>query len=103
MTGKNSSFDPKLEAAEAKVVLDEEGEPEDRRGEEEGVDAVEDASVAGEDGAGVFDACSSLDGDSRRSPSWAAMLMIAARTSVCQRGSEMWRTVLPRALRVSEM
>src|SRR6266700_1121753 len=33
-----------LEAAEAEVVLDDEGEPEDGGGEEEGVDAVEDSS-----------------------------------------------------------
>ena len=36
--------------------------PEDGCGEEEGVDAVEDSAVAGEHGAGVFDACSALDG-----------------------------------------
>ena len=40
-----------LEAAEAEGVFEEEDEPEDRGGEEEGVDAVEDASVAGEHGA----------------------------------------------------
>ncbi len=51
-----------LEAAEAEVVLEEEDEPEDGGGEEEGVDAVEDAAVAGEHGAGVFDACAALDG-----------------------------------------
>src|SRR6266853_978980 len=36
-----------LKAAEAEIVLEEEGEPEDGCGEEEGVDAVEDAAVAG--------------------------------------------------------
>jgi hypothetical protein len=44
-----------LEAAETEVVLDEEDEPEDGCGEEESIDAVEDASVAGEHGAGVLD------------------------------------------------
>ena len=44
------------------MVLEEEGEPEDGGGEEEGVDAVEDAAVAGEHGAGVFDACAAFDG-----------------------------------------
>src|ERR1700730_12703965 len=51
-----------LEAAEAEVVLDEEDEPEDGGGEEEGVDAVEDAAVAGKHGAGVFYSCAALDG-----------------------------------------
>ena len=51
-----------LEAAEAEGVFEEESKPEDGSGEEEGVDAVEDASVAGKHGAGVFDACSALDG-----------------------------------------
>ena len=51
-----------LEAAEAKVVLEEEDVPEDRSGKEEGVDAVEYAAVSGEHSAGVFDACSALDG-----------------------------------------
>jgi hypothetical protein len=39
------------------VILEEEDEPEDGGGEEEGVDAVEDATVAGEHAAEVFDAC----------------------------------------------
>ncbi len=43
-----------------------------------------------------------LTADSRRSPSWAAMLRIAARRRDCQSGSEMWRRVLPRAVRASE-
>jgi hypothetical protein len=51
-----------LEAGEAEVVHQEETEPEDRGSDEEGVDAVEDSSVAGEDVAGVFDAGSALDG-----------------------------------------
>src|SRR6266851_9572462 len=51
-----------LEAAEAEIVLEEEDEPEDGGGEKQGVDAVEDAAVAGEHGAGVFDACAALDG-----------------------------------------
>jgi hypothetical protein len=50
------------EAPEAEGVLEEEGEPEDGGGEKESVDAVEDASVAGEHGSGVFDAGSALDG-----------------------------------------
>jgi hypothetical protein len=52
----------RLEAAEVEVVFEEEEEPEDGGGEEEGVDAVEDAAVAGEHGAGVFDACAAFDG-----------------------------------------
>jgi len=52
----------RLEAAQAEGFLEEEGEPEDGGGEEEGVDAVEDAAVAGEHGAGVFDAGAALDG-----------------------------------------
>jgi len=51
-----------LEAAEVEVVLEDEGEPEDGCGQEEGVDAVEDAAVSGEHGSGVLDACSALDG-----------------------------------------
>jgi hypothetical protein len=51
-----------LEAAEVEVVFEEQGEPEDRSGEEERVDAVEDATVAWEHGAGVFDASTALDG-----------------------------------------
>ena len=39
------------------MILEEEDEPEDGGGEEEGMDAVEDAAVAREHGAGVFDAC----------------------------------------------
>src|SRR5260370_285706 len=40
-----------------------------------------------------------LTADSRRSPSWAAMLRMAARRRVCQTGSVMWRRRLPRAVR----
>ena len=43
-------------------VFDDEREPEDGSGEEQGVDAVEDAAVAGEHGAGVFDAGAALEG-----------------------------------------
>ncbi len=50
-----------LEAAEGEVVADGDDEPEDGGGQEEGVDAVEDAAVAGEEGAGVFDACAALE------------------------------------------
>ena len=50
-----------LEAAEAEVVLDEKDEPEDWSGKEQSVDAVEDAAVARKEGAGVFDACATLD------------------------------------------
>ena len=52
----------RLEAAEGEVVADSDDEPEDGRGDEEGVDAVEDAAVAGEDGAGVFDSGTALKG-----------------------------------------
>ena len=51
-----------LEAAEAEVVLEEQDVPENRRSEEKGVDAVEDATVAGQHGSGVLDACATLDG-----------------------------------------
>src|ERR1700679_2159372 len=51
-----------LEAAEAEVILEEKGEPEDGGSEEEGVDAVEDTSMAGEGGAGGFDTCATFDG-----------------------------------------
>ena len=40
-----------LKAAHAEGVFEDEDEPEDRGGEEQGVDAVEHASVAGEHGA----------------------------------------------------
>jgi len=60
--GGDSFWSGGLEAAEVEVVLDDEGEPEDGGGEEEGVDAVEDSAVAGEHGSGVLDAGSALDG-----------------------------------------
>ncbi|MCU1319496.1 MAG: hypothetical protein JWP98_1014 [Edaphobacter sp.] len=44
------------------MVLEDQGEPEDGCGEEEGVDAIEDAAVSGEHGSGVFDTGSTLDG-----------------------------------------
>src|ERR1700677_4303531 len=51
-----------LEAAEVEVVFEDEDEPEDGSGQEQGIDAVEDAAVAWKDGAGVFDACAAFDG-----------------------------------------
>ncbi len=51
-----------LEAAEGEVVADGDDEPEDGGGDEEGVDAVEDAAMAGEEGAGVLDAGTALEG-----------------------------------------
>ena len=51
-----------LEATEAEGVFEEEDVPEDGCGEEEGVDAVEDATVSGEHGSGVFDSCAAFDG-----------------------------------------
>ena len=43
-------------------MADGDDEPEDGGGDEEGVDAVEDAAVAGKDGAGVLDACAAFEG-----------------------------------------
>ena len=51
-----------LESTETEVVLYQQDVPEDWCCEKEGVDAVEDSTVSGEHGAGVFDSCSALDG-----------------------------------------
>src|SRR5579871_730711 len=51
-----------LETAQAEGVLEQEDEPKDGGGKQKSIDAVENASVAGEHGAGVLDACSTLDG-----------------------------------------
>jgi hypothetical protein len=50
----------KLEASEGEVVADGDDEPEDGSSDEEGVDAIENAAVAGQDGAGVFDSGTAL-------------------------------------------
>src|ERR1700761_2455276 len=48
------------ETSECEELADDEDEPEDGRGQEEGVDAVEDAAVAGEEGAGVLHLCATF-------------------------------------------
>ena len=50
-----------LEPAEAEGVFEEEHTPQDGCGEQQRVDAVEDAAVAGQHGAGVLDAGAALD------------------------------------------
>jgi hypothetical protein len=50
-----------LKAAQPQGVFDDESQPENRGCEEQGVDAVEDAAVAGEHVSGVFDAGSAFD------------------------------------------
>src|SRR5580658_148831 len=52
----------RLEASECEELADDEDEPQDGGGQEQGVDAVEDAAVAGEQGAGVLDAGPALEG-----------------------------------------
>lgn len=51
-----------LETAEADGVFEDQGVPKDGGGKKEGVDAVEDAAVTREEGAGVLDAGAALDG-----------------------------------------
>ena len=50
------------EATQAEGVFEQEDAPQGGGGDEEGVDAVEDAAVAREQGPGVFDADAALNG-----------------------------------------
>ncbi len=51
-----------LKPPQPEIVLEQEDVPEDGCCEEQGVNAVEDAAVAGEHGAGIFDARAAFDG-----------------------------------------
>ena len=80
-------------AEEGLPVLEEEYVPEDGGGKEEGVDAVEDAAVAGEEGSGVFDVGAALDGGFEEVAELGGDVEDDGEDAICQAGMAMWSAV----------